>query len=176
MFGERVGQAVCHHGIAVIIALRRGEEPGQDGIRLRAVEIVGIDNRKAALKGLPGTPDSMSGTPGLLPRRRTNKGGGQIIQALADVVGLHPALQLTGKMLPQRLLELFTDNENHLIKTGAPGVKNRVVQHKFALGAYRVHLFNAAITAAHAGGQDQKTGGAHEDSFILLNNCRENIM
>ena len=52
--------------------------------------------------------------------------------------------------------EIPADDEDHPAEPGANGIIDRVVEHGLTVGAHRIHLFEAAITAAHSGGKDDK--------------------
>jgi len=47
------------------------------------------------------------------------------------------------------------DNEDDFAETGAEGVEDGIVEDGFAAGADGVDLFEAAVAAAHAGGEDE---------------------
>ena len=49
------------------------------------------------------------------------------------------------------LLKIFTDNEYYFTKSTTNGVVNRIVHDSFAVGTQSVQLFQAPVTAAHAG-------------------------
>jgi len=61
----------------------------------------------------------------------------------------------------ERLLEVAADDEDELAEPGAQRVVNRVVNDGFAGGADRINLFESAVSAAHAGGENEKCGFGH---------------
>ena len=52
-------------------------------------------------------------------------------------------------------LEILTDDEDDLAEPCAQGVKNTVVHDGLAVRAESVKLFESAVAASHAGGQDK---------------------
>lgn len=56
-------------------------------------------------------------------------------------------------LVAEILLKIFTNYENELSKTGIDGIVNRIIHDSFAIRAQSVQLFQATITAAHAGCQ-----------------------
>ena len=62
-------------------------------------------------------------------------------------------LETVADDLAERRLDVVADDEHHLAEPAAQRVEDAVVNDRLAVRADRVHLFQTAIAAAHAGGQ-----------------------
>ena len=80
---------------------------------------------------------------------------GQRVELLEAQLYGHMALILAEHFLPEVLFEVLTYDEHYLAEAGLYGVVNRIVHYRFAVGAEPVKLFQAAVTAAHSGSQQQ---------------------
>ena len=51
--------------------------------------------------------------------------------------------------------EILADNENDFAESGADSVEYRIVHYGLSLRAERIELFQTAIAASHAGGENE---------------------
>ena len=158
VIGKGVDNLVTDESEVSLVILRRiaGEEAGRLLIGIGTIEVVGIDNRKGAVDFIARGEDSVGGSPGFLASLGNGVARGKVVEFLVSVGDF----DLTGELGPDGGLEGFgevlADDENDLGESGADGVKNRVVQNGFAIGAHRVHLFQTTVTAAHTGGENNE--------------------
>ena len=134
----------------------------QDLERLLAVEIVSVDDGERLVDDVFGHKEGVGGTPGLDTVFRHLEGGGNLVQFLGDEVELDGfsvrSLDAAVFLLDMRLhvfLEELTDNIDHLAEAGCDGVVDGIVDDGLSVRAQAVHLFETAITAAHAGSQNK---------------------
>ena len=99
----------------------------------------------------------MGGAPGLYAALRNGEGSGNLIQFLGNkdkLQGLAVASLYAGiSLLDVGFhigLESLAHNVHHFAKTGLYGIVDAIVDDGFSVGAQAVHLFEAAVTAAHS--------------------------
>ena len=135
---------------------------------LGAVVVVRVDDGKGPVDQLPGAEHRLPGAKGLGPAFRHGVGGGQVLQRLEGVLHLHQVGQPVPDHLPEVGLVLLADDEDHLFKTGAPGVVDRVVDDDLPARAHGVELLHSAVAAAHPGSQHDQYGFVHKSVLLCL--------
>ena len=66
------------------------------------------------------------------------------------------------------VLDLVLDDKDHGLKAGAAGVVEGIVHNDLSVGAHRVDLLHAAVTAAHAGSHDDQYRFIHLQFLLYL--------
>ncbi len=64
--------------------------------------------------------------------------------------------------------DFVLDDDDYRFKTGAAGVKQRIIQYGFSVAADRINLLQAAIPTAHAGSHHHKNWFFHNLSPLNL--------
>ena len=155
IFGEGIAEEVADHG-QVLPAALLAEESGHLPEGFRAVVVIGIDDGEGFVDDLSGHEDGMAGSPGFLSWRPVGDAGDGGIQFLEDVLRLDEVIKFGGEFFFEGLFDGMSDDENDFAKTCLNSVIDGVFHDGFAGGADAVHLFEAAITAADAGGQNEE--------------------
>ena len=173
---ERVVQLEAHDAEDALAARVRTAPVAGDAEGLTAVEVVAVDDGEGLLDHAGGHQHGVGGAPGLLAlgvdRQET---GGDLVQLLghedklqgASVGALDVAVFARDRLL-ELLEEVFADDVNHFAETGLYGVVNGIIDNGFAVGAEAVHLLESAVTATHAGGEDEKCRFHVEFGFIYF--------
>ena len=101
-----------------------------------------------------GHEDGVVGAPGLFAAFGHMEAFRQIIELLEDILHSNAVAEVLGIDFGfEFLFKAVADDEDHFAETGADGVVDRIVHDDFAVGAYAVHLLQAAVTAAHTSGK-----------------------
>ena len=135
---------------------------------LRAVIIIGIDDRKRAVDEVLCSQNGVAGAPGLDTALRHGKTGGQLFQLLEGVLHVHCFRHAVADGSLEGVLDLVLDDKDHGLKAGAAGVVERIVHNDLSVGAHRVDLLHAAVAAAHAGCHDDQYRFIHLQFLLYL--------
>ena len=187
VLGDSVPEQVAYHAVVIIAAVLVG---GQVIIHhpegLRAVIIIGIDDCKGAVDEVLCSQNGVAGAPWLDTALRHGEACGQLIQLLECVVHVHHFGHAVADGLFEGLLDLVLDDEDHGLKACTAGIVEGIIHDDLPVGAYRVDLLHAAVTAAHASRHDHQYRFVHVlippaqcafSAFIILqtagvNKCR----
>ena len=161
MLRERVAEAEADHGEFGSARVGDVEELGEAAERVGAVEIVGVDDGEGAIHDTTGAPDGVASAPGFFATRRRGEPGGQVVGLLEGVADFEARVGGVARSDAgaERFLEVAADYEDDLGKAGLAGVTDGIVEDGLAVRAERVHLLEAAVAAAQAGGEDDESGG-----------------
>lgn len=108
-------------------------------------------------------------SPGFDPLGRHGKSGGKFIQLLKYKIHFDlPAETPGSEYFTEFLFEKMTNHEDDLTETGPDRIVNRVVDNRFAVRAYAVHLFERTITRPHPGRQNQKCRFNHFCKYMCF--------
>ena len=66
------------------------------------------------------------------------------------------------------ILDLMLDDKDHCLEACAAGVVERIIHDDLSVGAHRVDLLHAAVTAAHAGSHDDQYRFIHLQFLLYL--------
>ena len=187
VLGDGVLQQVADHAVVVDRAVRVGGQVIVDDLeRLRAVVVICIDDRERAVDEVFCRQDRVAGAPGLDAALRDGEACGQLIQLLECVFHVHHFGHAVADGLFEGLLDLMLDDEDHGLKACTAGIVEGIIHDDLPVGAYRVDLLHAAVTAAHASRHDHQYRFVHVlippaqcafSAFIILqtagvNKCR----
>ena len=103
-----------------------------------------------------------AGAPGLDPAFRHGVACGQLFQLLESVFHVHGLGHTVADGGLEGLLDLMLDDKDHGLEACAAGVVERIIHDDLPVGAHRVDLLHAAVTAAHA--------GRHHDQYRFVHN------
>jgi hypothetical protein len=160
VLGERVPQVVAHHRV-VALAIGwpwRGEIGRHLLVGILSVEVVGIDHEEGFMHDLLGREQGMRGAPGLCAAFWHGETFRQVVQILKRVVHGDAAGEAGTDLIFEKLLKVPADHKHHLAEAGADRVKHRVIEHHLPARPHGIELFQAAVTAAHAGSEDEESG------------------
>src|SRR5262249_20505382 len=144
-----------------VIERARGQMRGEHAKGIGAIKIIRVDRSKRLANHLCGHEDRLTGAPGLFPICRDGKSGRQFVEFLKDVFDRQTLFKPRTDGFAEGALDIMADHKDQLSKTSADGVEDGVVNDGFAAGADRIDLFEAAVTAAHAGSENKQSGFAH---------------
>jgi hypothetical protein len=162
VFGKGVAEAEADEGEVRGGGVGGAEVTGQLAKGVGAVKIVGVDDGKRLAHLGAGAPDGVAGAPGFFARDGRGEAAGQVagflkgvadVEAAAGVGFADAAAEFVGK--------IAADDEDDAAEAGAAGVVEGVVKNGPALGADGVHLLQAAIAAAQAGGENDQARRRH---------------
>ena len=94
----------------------------------------------------------MSGSPGLHPLFGNAVSFRQVVKLLEHVSDIQAFFEAVPHLLTEFLLKIPPDHKNDAGKSCANGVIDRIIQQSFTGRSDRIHLFQSAVTAAHARG------------------------
>ena len=154
--GERVAEDEADHGV---VGRAGGKVTGELAVAVRAVEIVGVDGGEGLVDDAGGEKDGLGGSPGLGAAGGDGEAWGNVLERLEDVIDGDALFETRADGFAECLLDVFADDEDELAEAGAEGVVDGVVDDGFAGGADGVDLLETAVTAAHAGGENEECGG-----------------
>ena len=158
-----VAEQVAHHAVVVIAAvLVGGQVIVHHPERLGAVVVIGIDHRKGAVNEVLGGQHGVAGAPGLDPAFRHGVACGQLFQLLESVFHVHGLRHTVADGGLEGLLDLMLDDKDHGLEACAAGVVERIIHDDLSVGAHRVDLLHAAVTAAHT--------CRHHDQYRFVHN------
>ena len=172
VLGEGVPEVVGDHAVErgkglsrpvgrPLVVLGSGEEGGGLLVGVGAVEVVGVDDREGLAHDPAGGADGVGGSPGLAPALGGGEALREVVEALEGEGGFGFSLELGEDLGAEVVLEVLADDEDDLAEAGADGVVDGVVEDGLAVGAHGVELLEAAVAAAHAGGEDEEGGRVH---------------
>ena len=92
---------------------------------------------------------------GLVRPCGAEKPGGSASSSLKDIIDGGLFFKPGADSLLECLLDVFADDEHEPAEPGAKGVEDGVIDNGFAVGSDGVNLFEAAVTAAHAGSENE---------------------
>ena len=150
--GEGVAQDEPDHGV---IGSAGTEMVGEQAVGIGAVKVVGIDGGEGAGNGVGSHEDGVGGAPGFLTPGRRGETGREFVEFLEDEFDGHALFEAAANGLLERIGHALANDEHDLAETGAEGVEDGIVEDGFAARADGVDLFEAAVAAAHAGGEDE---------------------
>ena len=160
---HRVAEQVAHHAVVVIAAvLVGGQVIVHHPERLGAVVVIGVDHRKGAVDEVLGGQHGVAGTPGLDPAFRHGVACGQLFQLLESVFHVHGLGHTVADGGLEGILDLMLDDKDHGLEACAAGVVERIIHDDLSVGAHRVDLLHAAVTAAHT--------CRHHDQYRFVHN------
>ena len=160
---HRVAEQVAHHAVVVIAAvLVGGQVIVHHPERLGAVVVIGVDHRKGAVDEVLGGQHGVAGAPGLDPAFRHGVACGQLFQLLESVFHVHGLGHPVADGGLEGLLDLMLDDKDHGLEACAAGVVERIIHDDLSVGAHRVDLLHAAVTAAHT--------CRHHDQYRFVHN------
>ena len=131
--------------------------------RVPAIEVVAVDYHERFVDHVLCHQNCVGCAPRLLPFRVEFESFRNLVEFLGDeykleraaVNAFHLAVFLLYR-LAELLEEILSDNIDHFAEARLDCVINRVVDDSLPGRAESVHLFEAAVTAAHTGRKDQK--------------------
>ncbi|MPM84040.1 hypothetical protein SDC9_131111 [bioreactor metagenome] len=104
----------------------------------------------------------MCGSPGLYAVFRHGKARGQHgVRLLKNIAHLHVLFCAAADDIVEILFDSSVDDEDNLLKACLHRVVERIVHDDLAVASDGVYLLEPAITAAHAGGHDNKSRFLH---------------
>ena len=160
---HRVAEQVAHHAVVVIAAvLVGGQVIVHHPERLGAVVVIGVDHRKGAVNEVLGGQHGVAGAPGLDPAFRHGVACGQLFQLLESVFHVHGLGHPVADGGLEGILDLMLDDKDHGLEACAAGVVERIIHDDLSVGAHRVDLLHAAVTAAHT--------CRHHDQYRFVHN------
>ena len=160
---HRVAEQVAHHAVVVIAAvLVGGQVIVHHPERLGAVVVIGVDHRKGAVDEVLGGQHGVAGAPGLDPAFRHGVACGQLFQLLESVFHVHGLGHTVADGGLEGLFDLMLDDKDHRLEACAAGVVERIIHDDLSVGAHRVDLLHAAVTAAHT--------CRHHDQYRFVHN------
>ena len=163
VFRHRVAEQVAHHAVVVIAAVLVGGQVIVHHLeRLGAVVVIGVDHRKGAVNEVLGGQHGVAGAPGLDPAFRHGVACGQLFQLLESVFHVHGLGHTVADGGLEGLLDLMLDDKDHGLEACAAGVVERIIHDDLSVGAHRVDLLHAAVTAAHT--------CRHHDQYRFIHN------
>ena len=163
VFRHRVAEQVAHHAVVVIAAVLVGGQVIVHHLeRLGAVVVIGVDHRKGAVNEVLGGQHGVAGAPGLDPAFRHGVACGQFFQLLESVFHVHGLGHTVADGGLEGLLDLMLDDKDHGLEACAAGVVERIIHDDLSVGAHRVDLLHAAVTAAHT--------CRHHDQYRFVHN------
>ena len=158
-----VAEQVAHHAVVVIAAvLVGGQVIVHHPERLGAVVVIGVDHRKGAVDEVLGGQHGVAGAPGLDPAFRHGVACGQLFQLLESVFHVHGLGHPVADGGLEGILDLVLDDKDHGLEACAAGVVERIIHDDLSVGAHRVDLLHAAVTAAHT--------CRHHDQYRFVHN------
>ena len=160
---EGLAQVVAHHGVLEAVGAVGvvGQVVVEHPVGLGAVVVVGVDNREGAVYQFPGRQHRVGGAPGLGPAGGNGHVAHHVLHFLEGVADLHPPADPAAHQGAEVGLQLPVDDKNNLLKPGPPGVIDGIVDEALPTAAYAVHLLQAAVSAAHAGSQNDQNRFFH---------------
>ena len=151
---ESVAYAEAHHGVLALAAFGQvGQELPYNHEGVAVVEVVTVDYAERLFYHVLGHQYGVVGAPRLHPAFRAREALRQRVKALEAQLRRHMAFVFAEDFLAEVLLEVLSYYEHDFAEAGLHGVVDRVVHYSFAVRAQPVELFQSAVTAAHAGGQ-----------------------
>ena len=160
---HRVAEQVAHHAVVVIAAVLVGGQVIVHHLeRLGAVVVIGVDHRKGAVDEVLGGQHGVAGAPGLDPAFRHGVACGQLFQLLESVFHVHGLGHTVADGGLEGILDLVLDHKDHGLKAGPACIVKGIIHDDLAVGAHRVDLLHAAVTAAHT--------CRHHDQYRFVHN------
>ena len=158
MLGNGAAQVVANHGELIAVGLVGVlAEIIIDGLEsLGTVVVIRVDHSKGTIHHLAGGQNGMGGAEGLHAAFGNRIPLGQVGQFLKSVLHIDHLGKAVADGSLEGVLDLMLDDEDHGFKAGALGVIDGIVDDQLAVSAHGVDLFQTAVTAAHAGGHDNK--------------------
>ena len=176
VLGDSVPEQIAYHAVVVIAAVLVG---GQVIIHhpegLRAVIIIGIDDRKRAVDEVLCSQNGVAGAPGLDTALRHGKACGQLIQLLEGVFHVHGLGYTLADGCLESILDLMLDNKDHRLKACAAGIVKGIIHDHLTVRPHRVDLLHAAVAAAHASRHDHQYRFVHIRFLPYLSRSRGRI-
>ena len=160
VLGERVLDAVAHHGVVAGI-VGGGEEVAGQPERAGAVVVVGVDGGEVALDGVCGAEHGVGGAPGLHAALRHGKALRQAIQGLVGVHQLGMLRDAVADGGAEVGLHLRLDDAHDAAEARAQRVVDGVIDDRMAAIIHGGDLLAAAEPAAQSGSHDDERGFVH---------------
>ncbi len=161
---ERVSQGITDHRVVGFSGGTGLEKVGGALVGVVAIKVVRIDHREVFPDQIASSADRVSGAPRFDAAFGNGESRRKVAEILVGVIDLDAISETGSDALLKSVRKVLPNDKDHPAKTGADRVENRVVQHGFAVRAHRVHLFQAAVSAAHASGENEK-GRFHEEKI-----------
>ena len=153
-FAQCITDAEAYHGIYIFGTFGKGCKKFAHYLEgITTVEIVAVDNSKRFLYYIGTHHYSMVGSPRFGTAFGASEAFGKVINGLEYQFARNMAFVFGNNLVAEILLKIFTDNKHKLAKACIDGIVNRIIHDSFAIRAQSVQLFQATITAAHAGCQ-----------------------
>ena len=166
--GHGIAQQITHHAVVINRAVfHLAQRIIKHLISGFSVVVVSVDYRKGCvIDGILGTQHRMASTPGLRAFSGDRVAGGEIVQLLIGIADLHGAFfQPLTHGGHEVLTDGFLDNDDSGFKACLVSIEQRKVQNCFSLASNGVNLFQTAVAAAHAGGQNDQNGFLSHKTF-----------
>ena len=154
VFRERVPHPESYHGIFVGAALGQfGEEFSDDHICVAVVEVVAVDDAERLFDDISRHHDGVVGAPWFDPSLWWCESLGQGVKALEDQFSGDVPLIFAKDFLTELLFEILSDDEDDFSESCFDGIIDGIVHDGFPVRSESIELFETAITATHAGGE-----------------------
>jgi len=160
VIGKGVYDLVSYEGVVSFVAGGRiaSEEACGLLVGIGSVKIVGIDDGEGAVDLIAGGEDGMRCSPRFFAALGDGESLGEVIEFLERIGDFDLAGELGADRGLESLGKVLSDDEDDFRKPSANGVEDGVIENGFTVGAHWVHLFEAAITAAHSGCENDECG------------------
>lgn len=122
-----------------------------------AVEVVGVLNGAGTADEMLTREDGMCGSPGFGSAFRQGISGGEAVEFLKGVVDLDAGFKAAADLLFKFSFKIPAYDEDDIAEASFDGVEYGVFDESLTVGTERIHLFETAIAAAHAGGHNNKS-------------------
>ena len=167
VLGDGIFEQIAHHAVIVNCAVLMGGQILIDDLEgLGAVVIVRVDDSEGTINEAFCGQHGVAGAPGLDTALGDGEACGQFIQLLESVFHVHALRDAVADGGFESLLDLVLDDKDHGLKACAVGIVQGVLHNGLTLGAHRVDLLHAAVTAAHAGSHDHQYRFVHARKVI----------
>ncbi len=145
--------AVVGHGVVGVTGL---SEIGCDPlVGVSSVKIICVDDREGPADRVSRCSDGVGGSPWFFTTFRDAETIGQIVKLLKCVVHFDFTFEPSSYAFSEGLGKVFADDEYDSLEACTDCIIDRIIEHGFAIRAHRVHLFEAAVSAAHACCEDE---------------------
>jgi len=166
VFGEGIAQDIADHGEGrggTVFA----QEAGHSVEGVGAVVVVGIDDGEGLLYRGAGYQHGVGGAPGFFAEFGIDARRHKAVFFLEHVCYRNAAFEAIADFFFKRGFDVFANNKDYFAEAGADGVVDGILYDGFLVGAYAVYLLEAAIAAAHAGGEDNETRLTHFSEWLV---------
>ena len=124
-------------------------------VGVSAVKIIRVDDGEGPTNCVSRCSDGVGGSPWFFPAFRDAETIGQIVKLLECVVHFDFTFESSSYAFSEGLGKVFANDEYDSLEACTDRIIDRIIEHGFAIRAHWVHLFEAAVSAAHAGCEDE---------------------